>query len=545
MSSTFTGTGRLARLALRRDRVQLPVWILSTVALCAFARSALDKQYPTEAERLSVLRVAVDTPAVLMFRAAPTGTSTGEMTAFGILAFLALLAGFMSTLAVIRHTRQNEETGRAEMIGATAVGRHATLTAALAVGIGSNAALAALIGLVLIGAGEPAAGSFAAGAGAGAAGIAFAAIAAVAAQLTQSARAANGIAAAAVGAGYLLRGLGDAFGEVQPNGYTMISAWPSWLSPIGWTMQLRPFAEGGNRWWVLALPLALFVVAVAAAFALAGRRDIGMGLLADRPGPARASSALLSPVGLAWRLQRGTVLGWGVAIGVFGLILGSMANAVDDLVAENSGVTGTLNDLAGGGEHAVTDAFFGAMMATMGALVAGYLVQALLRPRAEEANTRAEAVLATATGRLTWLGSHIAVATAGAAAMLALAAVSMALVYGLSVHDLGGQLAHLLATASLQLPAVLILAGIAVALFGLVPRVAVGLTWFGFALSFVLGPYGALLGVPEGLQEISPFSHVPTVPAEATAGPIVLMSAIALALGAAGLVAFRRRNLAS
>ncbi|MFC0507619.1 ABC transporter permease [Micromonospora costi] len=545
MNSAFTGTGRLARLALRRDRVQLPVWILSTVALGAFARSALDTQYPTEADRLAVLRVAVDTPAVLMFRAAPTGTSTGEMTAFGILAFLAILAGFMSTLAVIRHTRQNEETGRAEMIGATAVGRHAGLTAALVVVVGANVVLGALIALTLVGAGEPAAGSLAAGAGVGAAGIAFAAVAAVAAQLTQSARAANGIAAAVVGASYLVRGVADAFGEVRPNGYTMTSAWPSWLSPIGWTMQMRPFAEGGNRWWVLALPLALLVVAVAAAFALAGRRDVGMGLLADRPGPGQASPALLSPLGLAWRLQRGTALGWGIAIGVFSLVLGSMANAVDDLVAENSGVTGTINDLAGGGAHAIMDAFFGAMMATIGALVAGYLVQALMRPRAEEAGTRAEPVLATATGRLTWLGGHIAVATAGAVAMLGLAAVAMALVYGLSVHDLGGQLAHLAGTAYLQLPAVLTLAGLAVALFGLVPRFAVGLTWFGFALSFVLGPYGALLGVPESLRELSPFSHTPAVPADATAAPIVVMSAIALVLGAAGLAWFRRRDLAT
>lgn len=347
MSTAYTGTGRLARLALRRDRVQLPVWILSTVALGAFAGSATDSQYPTEADRLAVLRVAVETPGLLMFRAAPTGTSDGQMTAFGILAFLALMAGFMSTLAVVRHTRQNEETGRAEMIGATAVGRHANLSAALAVVVGANVVLAALIGLAFTGNGLPAAGSFAAGAGVGAAGIAFAAIAAVAAQLTQGARAANGIAATVVGVAYLLRGLADVFGEVQPDGYTMTSAWPSWLSPIGWTMQMRPFA--GDRWWVLVLPVALFAVLTAASFALTARRDVGMGLLADRPGPARASAALLSPLGLAWRLQRGTVLGWTVTITAFGLLVGSIANAVADELATNENVTGRLDDLAGGG----------------------------------------------------------------------------------------------------------------------------------------------------------------------------------------------------
>ncbi|MET8305263.1 anibiotic ABC transporter [Micromonospora sp. NPDC005173] len=543
MSGAYTGTTRLARLALRRDRVQLPVWILSTVALGAFASSAIDTQYPTEADRVAVLRVAVDTPGLLMFRAAPTGTSDGQMTVFGILAFLALMAGFMSTLAVIRHSRQNEETGRAEMIGATAVGRHASLTAALVVVVGANIALAALIGLTLAGGGEPVAGSFAAGAGVGAAGISFAAIAAVVAQLTQGARAANGIAAAAVGTGYLIRGLADAFGEVQPDGYTMSSAWPSWLSPIGWTMQMRPFA--GDRWWVLALPLVFLGIMTAVAFALTARRDVGMGLFPDRPGPARASSALLSPLGLAWRLQRGTVLGWAVTIAAFGLLVGSIANAVKDQLATNENVTGRLDDLAGGGGHEVMDTFFAAMMATIGMLVAGFLVQALLRVRAEEASGRAEAVLATATGRLTWLGSHVVVATAGAVGMLGLAAVSIGLVYGASVDDLAGQTGHLAGTASLQLPAVLTLAGLAVALFGLVPRIAVGLTWFGFALSFVLGPYGSLFGVPEAVRELSPFSHIPAVPADATAAPIVVMSAVALALGGAGLILFRRRNLVS
>ncbi|WBB65393.1 anibiotic ABC transporter [Micromonospora sp. WMMD812] len=543
MSGSFTGATRLTRLALRRDRVQLPVWILSTVALGAFASSAIDTQYPTEADRLAVLRVAVDTPGLLMFRAAPTGTSDGQMTVFGILAFLALMAGFMSTFAVVRHTRQNEETGRAEMIGATAVGRHATLTAALAVVVGANIALAALIGLAFAGNGESAASSFAAGAAVGSAGIAFAAIAAAAAQLTQGARAANGIAATAVGAAYLVRGLADAFGEVRPDGYTMTSAWPAWLSPIGWTMQVRPYA--GDRWWVLTLPLALFAVMTAVSFALTARRDVGMGLFADRPGPTRASSALLSPLGLAWRLQRGTVLGWAVTITVFGLIIGSIANAVKDQLAVNENVTGTLNDLAGGGGHEVMDAFFAAMMATIGALVAGYLVQALLRARVEEASGRAEVVLATATGRLTWLGSHVVVATAGAVAMLGLAALSIGLVYGASVHDLSGQIGQLAGTAYLQLPAALVLAGLALTLFGLLPRVSVGLTWFGFALSFVTGPYGALLGVPEAVRELSPFSHIPAVPADATAAPIVLMTAVALALGVAGLALFRRRNLAA
>ncbi|WP_240032864.1 hypothetical protein [Micromonospora globbae] len=187
------------------------------------------------------------------------------------------------------------------------------------------------------------------------------------------------------------------------------------------------------------------------------------------------------------------------------------------------------------------DTFFAAMLTTIGVLVAGYLVQTLLRARAEESSGRAEAVLATATGRLAWLGGHLVVATAGAVAMLGLAAVSIGLVYGASAGDPAAQVRHLAGTAYLQLPAVLILAGLAVALFGLVPRLSVGLAWSGF----VLGPYGSLLGVPEAVRDVSPFSHVPAVPADATLAPMAVMSVLALALGATGLTLFRRRNLAS
>ncbi|MBC6463496.1 anibiotic ABC transporter, partial [Actinomadura sp. HBU206391] len=356
--TSYTGTARLIRLALRRDRVQLPIWIVSNVILLAVTIPSTNQRYPTEADRIQVLRTAVDTPTLIVFRAAPTGSSTGTMAMFQILAGLAVVAAFMSTLAVVRHTRQNEETGRAEMLGATVIGRHAALTAALAVTAGANAVLAVLLGFTLLGNGEAAAGSFAAGAAVGLTGMAFAAVAAGAAQITQSARAANGIAAVVVGAAYVVRGAGDALGEVQANGYTMVSAWPTWLSPIGWTTEVRPFA--GDRWWVLALPLALIAAGIGTAFALTLRRDVGMGMVAARPGPAAAVPRLLSPLGLAWRLQRGTLYGWAVAVTLTGLCVGSLGNSfAKDLTGDDlpEGATNTINSLSSGDDGNLVDSF--------------------------------------------------------------------------------------------------------------------------------------------------------------------------------------------
>ncbi|MEN3611910.1 anibiotic ABC transporter [Plantactinospora sp. ZYX-F-223] len=541
MAGTFTGTARLTRLALRRDRIQLPLWIVGTTALLAFTYAAEQEQFPTEADRVTALRTAAESPAILMLRNAPSGITDGDMLAFQILAFLAVLAGFMSILAVVRHTRQNEETGRTEMIGSMVVGRHASLTAAMIVTAGANLLLAALLALTLIGNGLPAGGSIAFGLGVGAAGLTFGAIAAVAAQLSQGARAANGIAAAAIGAAYLVRGLGDAFGEVRPDGYTMTSAWPSWLSPIGWTTLVRPFAD--DRWWVLVLPVAVFAALLAAAFVLADRRDVGMGMISARPGPARAATALLSPLGLAWRLQRGTLLGWAVAIGLFGVVIGSLAGTVADAFAGNEGAARTIREL--GGEGALADSFFTAMLAMVGAMVAGYVVQAMLRVRAEEAGGRAEPLLATATGRLRWLGSHLLVAALGAVFLLLLAGVSAGLVAGLSAGDLSDRLPDLGAAALVQTAPALIMIGYVVLVFGLLPRLAVGLGWLGFAVSLIFGQFGELLNLPQAVRDVSPFSHVPALPsAEVSATPLVLLAVVAVALGAAGLALFRRRDLA-
>jgi ABC-2 type transport system permease protein len=541
--SAFTGTARLTRLALRRDRLQLPLWILGTVLLLATTISATREQYPTEEDRLHALTTVAGSPAVLILRSAPTNTSEGGMLVFQILTFLALLAGFMSTLAVVRHTRQNEETGRSEMLGSMVVGRYASLTAALVTAAIANAVLAALVALTLAGSGMGGAGAAAAGVAVGVAGLSFAGLAAVAAQVAQGARAANGMAAAAIGIAFLVRGFGDAFGEIQPNGYTVDNAWPVWLSPIGWAEQVRPYA--GESWWVLALPLALFAGSVAVAFAVASRRDVGMGLIAARPGPRSASRALLGPFGLAWRLQRGTLLGWAVGVGAMAAVVGSLSGTVEEAFRDNANAAETIAQLGGGDTSNLVNAFFAAMMAIIGAMVAGYVVQALMRPRAEEAGGPAEAVLATATGRLRWLAAHVTVAVGGAAGLLLLAGVSTGLVYGLTDGDLGRHLADMTGAALVQLPAALILAGVAIAAYGLLPRLAAGLAWAAFTVSLVLGQLGDLLGLPQAVRDISPFSHVPPVPAvDATAGPLLALVAVALALGVAGMASFRQRNLA-
>lgn len=539
--SAYAGTGRLIRLAARRDRIQLPVWILASVALMGSGAAAVADEFPTEAGRITALQAAGGSPAVLLMRGTPVGTDLGALVNFRNFSSMLVVVGLMSTFAMVRHTRQSEENGRAELIGSGVVGRHAALTAALTVTIAANLLLGALVTATLLGSGLAVDGSLAFGAACAVTGMAFTGIAAIAAQLFQGARATNAFAATAVGVAFMVRGVGDALGERAADGIQVNSAWPSWLSPLGWGAQVRPY--GDERWWVLALPVALLVICVGVAFALVDRRDLGAGLLPDRPGPAIASRSLLSPLGLAWRLNRGATYGWVIGSAVSGLAIGSLGAAVKDAMAGNEGASELLGQLAGAGALDLVDVFFAAMMNIFGVLAASFAVQILLRLRAEESGGQAEAVLATAVGRAKWLASHLTCAVGGAAAMLVLAGAGAGLADAAAGGDTG--VVTLVGAGLAQLPAALAIAGFVVLVFGGLPRLSVTLAWAGLAIAITFGLLGDVIGLPQSVRDLSPFSHVPAIPAvAATVGPIVAMVAVAAVLTAAGAVLFRRRDLA-
>ena len=60
--TSFTGTGSLIRLALRRDRILLPVWILVFVALAASSAASTADLYPTLESRVQLATTANANP---------------------------------------------------------------------------------------------------------------------------------------------------------------------------------------------------------------------------------------------------------------------------------------------------------------------------------------------------------------------------------------------------------------------------------------------------------------------------------------------------
>jgi ABC-2 type transport system permease protein len=536
-AADLTGARRLFRLALRRDRYTFVAWWAGLGLFVAATTAMFVQTFAVHAELVVQTRM-VATNAGMRLLGLSSGPSVGGYLLHREFLTLAVLAALMSTFAVIRHTRQNEELGRAEMLASTVVGRYAGLVAATVVATVANLVLALVIAAAIAVNGLPVEGALLAGASVAAVGVVWVGVAAVACQLSSTARGAAGIAVAALGVAFALSGIGNMLGSVDPAGVAVSSAWPAWLSPIGWGQQTRPF--GGAHWWPLAIALVTFGCLLAVAVALAAHRDVGRGLWPERRGRASAARTLLGPAGLGWRLQRGAFVGWAVALGLFGLIFGSLTRQIQD-------VEGSAGDwwTETGGTDQVVDAYRVSIIQMAGMFVAVYLVQVLLRLRVDETGGTLEPVLASGVTRTRWLGAHVVNALAGCVALVVLFAVCMGLAAGQVLGGTATQVRELVGAGIAQLPGVLVVGAAALVIICLVPRWAVPASWALLLVAFVVGPmFGPGLDLPSWVQDLSPFTHSPKAPAVAvTAAPLLALAAVCLALATAALLVLRRRDL--
>ncbi|MFI0411048.1 ABC transporter permease [Actinomadura sp. 3N508] len=531
--SALVGTGGLVRLILRRDRFLLPAWVIVLALIPMGFVGATDSLYPEVADRLQYARTTGTNPTFLALYGPMYDTSLGSIIAQRS-GFIPVVVAIISALMVVRHTRTEEEAGRRELLGATVTGRGSGLAAALIVTMAANLVLAVLLAAGLASQGLPFAGSLALGLQLAAAGCLFAAVAGVTAQLSEGAGAARGIALASLGVAFAVRMAADVGGA--GNGLS----WLGWVSPFGWINRLRAF--GGERWWTLALVAVLIAALVAAAAALQARRDVGAGILPPSLGPSAASARLSGPFGLGWRLQSRPLYGWLAGFAALGVVYGALAKGIRDMVEDNPELEEIFTKI--GGQSGITDAYFASVMSMLGLIVAAYAVSAALRLRTEESGQRAEPLLATATGRLRWASSHLVFALLGPAVALAVAGGAAGLTHGLNAGDVGGELPRVLGAAMAQLPAVWLVAAIALALFGLAPRLTAGGAWAAVGLFGLLTLFGASLDLDQRVLDVSPFAHIPKIGQDFAVMPLVWLAALAAVLAALGLAGFRRRDLA-
>jgi ABC-2 type transport system permease protein len=516
----------MIRFVIRRERVRVPVYLLVMVWLIASTAVQSDGLYSSQAERADYAATVAGNPGLIAMVGPPYAlTNVGGDTAWQWGAVGAIVAALASMFIVGRHTRAEEQSGRSELLRANVVGRDAPTAATMIVVALVNVLMAALVASAMIALDQPAAGSIAFGASRGGAGLFFAGVAAVGMQVNQSTGGAYGLVGAVLGGSFILRAAGDVGDGTL-----------SWLSPIGWTQAMRPYAD--ERWWPLLLLLAGAAGLTAGAFVLLGGRDDGAGLVAPRPGPARAGRALGHPLGLALRLMRGALIGWGLGLFVAGVSIGMTGQDVESLLGDSEEVD-KLYGQAGG---SLVDNYFALTLATMGLIGTAFAIQAILRMRTEETGGRIEPLLAAALGRPRLAAGYVAVAAGGTVLVLAASGLGAGIADAFSSDDAGRVLVLLGSSVALA-PAVWVMIGIAIALYGLVPRAALA-AWGVLGACFLLLYLGPLLSLPDWVLDLSPYEHVPLLPAaDLTVWPLLGLTAVAVALTALGVAGLRRRDI--
>jgi ABC-2 type transport system permease protein len=525
----LAGTALLLRLVLRRDRFRLVLWVAGIVALVLVSAGSVEGLYQTPEDLASYASLARDNAAIVV-QAGP-GYGLDDPTVGAILMnetaiWTVLAVALMSVLMITRHTRAEEETERADLVRSAPVGRHAGSVAAMAGVLLAVVAVAVGVTVGLAAFGYELVGSVAFGVTLVGAGAVFAAIALVTAQLAASPRAATGLAVLVIGLAFVLRAVGD----VAENGL-------SWLSPIGWAQAIRAFA--GERWWVLAVPAAATVGLVMVAVELAARRDVGGGVLTERPGPAEAGPGLSSPLGLAVRLHRASVVAWAVGVGILGVFYGIVANEAERMIEENPDLADFFALL---GTASITDAFLATSVLMAGLLTGGFAVAAVLRLRSEETVGRADPLLATPVTRSSWAASHLVVTLVGTIVVLVSGGVGTGFGAAAAMGE-PARIGELAGAALVMVPAPLVLAAVAFALVGVAPRWSL-LAWLGLVVAVVVGLLAEVLDLPGWARDLSPFQHTPALPAAPLrVFPVAVLLVVAAALVVVGLVGLRRRDI--
>lgn len=529
--NAFAGTGSLVRLILRRDRVLMPIWIIFLAILPLSMTTGTAELYPTDEGRQGYINDLGSNALLIMFYGQkPSEPSLGALM-FWRAATAMVILGLIGLLVVIRHTRVEEEAGRRELVGSTVVGRHANLAAAFLTVTGAMLLTGVLVALGMASQDTPAGGAFAMGMAWAFTGILFAAVGAVAAQLTEGAGAARGIAILALAVMWGIRGIADADTGLS---------WLAWVSPLGWIYRINAYTD--NRWWIFGLVALLVAVLMVVATRLSARRDVGAGILKPSLGPAAAKPGLRSPLALAWRLHRGTMIAWTIGLAVFGVLIGAAAKVGQDLMEDNEQLTEIMQRL--GGASSFGDVMLAGGLSLMAIAVAGYAISAALKMRTEEASLRSEPVLATGVSRLGWATSHLFFAVIGPAVVMVAAGLGAGLMRGADIGDLGKGIGGGIGGSLVQLPAIWVLVGLTVAVFGLLPRLSPAIGWAGLAVCLLLGQVGALLQLDQKILDISPFTHIPVVPGgDFKALPLLVLTAIAAVLMAIGFAGLRRRDI--
>ncbi|PIC63360.1 ABC transporter permease [Sporosarcina sp. P13] len=514
MKGNFAGTLRLSRFIMRQDRWRYVWWIFGIVAMTIVVPPALDQLYPTEQDR-EMLAETMKNPVMtaMVGPADLTHYTLGVMVSHQMLLMTGIAVAIMNILLMARHTRSQEEEGRAELLHSLPIARNSQLTASMLVLVGVNLLLALLISIGLYSLSFDSMnwwGSFLYGMALGAIGLFFAGVTAVCAQLAESSRGAVGLSFAVMISTYLLR----AGAESVP--------------PFGWLTKVQPYSEN-NGLAVIALVVGSLVIYFLSII-LHAKRDLGSGFLPSRSGRAHASVLLRNPLGLAWRLERTAFISWTIGMLVLAMSYGSVLGDLENFFRSNE----MFASLIVADENSSLALQFLPMLMSVLALIG--TIPALLaihKLAGEERRLRLDIILGRAVSRVKLLAAFVALALISGLLMLSFSALGLWLAAKVSMDE-PFAFQTVLQASLVHFPAVVVMIAISTCLIGVAPR-ATGLVWLYLFYGFLTAYLGGLFQFPEWMEKLSPYGYVSKLPIEQMnwlyVGRLLTMAAVLLVSG--------------
>ena len=521
-----TGLRTMFGIQWRTHRRGTLVWMLALIAMMVGTAGSIAGLYPTPEKIHSYAQAATAGEALVAINGRVEGIdSLGGIIQDEFGFFAAFLLPLLGISLVALVTRSEEEAGRLEAVLAGRVARHVPVLAGITLAAAAIFVTTVAFALGLIAFGVPATRSILYAASLGTLAIVFTGLAALLAQVALHSRGVYAWGLLVLGVAYVLRGVGD-----------VTKTWVTWLSPLGWAEKAAPF--GAMRWWTLLIPLAVGGLLAALAVVVAGRRDLGSALLRGGAGPARATTWLRSPLGLAAAIHRPAILAWLAGAVILTGTMGSLAQQFIDAVLGNAAMAeafGLSGAQPADGMVALTQLYV-AIIAT------GYSVQAVSSLRGEETGGRLEMRLSGTLSRSRWLAAHGIVIVAGLMVIVVVSSVVLAAGMAWSMGT-AVNLGPVLWAGAAYLPAEILMGGLALALFGLWPR-AFPMAWAALAGVTIIAFLGPGLKLPTWLLDLSPTAHVGNPPLGTVETlPLVGLGTIAAVLGVVAAVGFRRRGV--
>ncbi|WP_432839926.1 hypothetical protein [Dactylosporangium sp. CA-092794] len=522
----------LTLLLLRRYRLMLGSWLVLLVGVCAGTVRAYQDTYATGEQRRAAVALAQHNRATtLLYGKLPDPGTPGQMYAWEIGAIVTILAAVMAVLVAVSVTRAVEDDGTLELLRCCGLPPRRPLVSALVL-LGAVGAVLALGTAVAAGLwtgrvdGVTWPGAAAFGAGVGLTFLIMAALTTVLAQVAPAAGQARTIGVAALGVAFGLR----AFADTQDRGAL------NWFSPLALRATAQPFS--GNRWWVILGGLLVAAGLAGVAVVLSGRREFGAGLV-RRHDSRGTRLRVRTAAGLAARVDRARLLSWTVVVAAVGALFSAMGSGSVEQSREGD-LGGFLGAQLGAGDPVA--GYLGYCGTVVGIVVSVFAVLSVTAGAQSERAGLTDVVLASGVRRWVPAAAQAAVTAAGCAVILAATAALSALIAPLVIDgtDVAGRA---LAYVAGQWPAAVAMTGCTTLVVGLRPRLA-GLAWLPLAASALVALLGDLLGIPQRVQDLGLFRHVPDIAAPSPpTGALLLLVAVGAVLCMFGVAATTRRDI--